>query len=52
MHRFLKVLNQTVKLYNREMEMAAKWVSSVTTYLLRKGKNTVRMSLTKLKDSN
>ena len=50
MHRFLKVLNQTVKLYNREIETAAKWVSSVTTYLLLKGKNIVRMSVTKLKD--
>ena len=31
MHHFLKVLNQTVKLYIREMDTAAKWVSSGTT---------------------
>ena len=37
-------------MYNREMD-TAKWVSSGTTYLLLNGKNTVHMSLTKLKES-
>ena len=47
-----KSFKSTVKLYNREIDTAAKWVSSGTTYVLRNGKNTVHMSRTKLKDSD
>ena len=41
-----------MKMYNREMDKVAKWVSYGTTYLLRNGLNSVLMSLTKLKDSD
>ena len=47
-----KVLNKIVKMYNWEMDTAAKWVSYGTTYLLRNRLNSVHMSLTKLKDSD
>ena len=37
------MLNKIVKLYNREMDTVAKWVSSGTTYLLQNGLNSVHL---------